>query len=69
MKADRPKSDMQAVPVLSRRMFVDLMLPWVSLGDLYEWWMKASPLAAPAAILSLVVQSNGVLPGPLLPDS
>lgn len=29
--------------------------------------MKANPRAAPAAILSLVVQSNGVLPGPLLP--
>ena len=29
--------------------------------------MKASPLAAPAAIFNLVVQSNGVLPGPLFP--
>lgn len=29
--------------------------------------MQASPRAAPAAILSLVVQSSGVLPGPRLP--
>lgn len=29
--------------------------------------MKATPRAAPAAILSLVVQSSGVLPGPRFP--
>lgn len=32
---ERPKSDTRAFPVLSRRTFVDLMLPWVSLSDLH----------------------------------
>lgn len=34
-KMERPKSDTRAFPVLSRRTFVDLMLPWVSLSDLH----------------------------------
>lgn len=64
---ERPKSDTRAFPVLSRRTFVDLMLPWLSLSDLHVKCMKASPRAAPAAIFSLVVQSSGVRPGPRLP--
>ena len=62
-------SDTQALPDLSMRMFVDLMLPCVSFGVVPEVWTKARPLAAPAAIFSLVDQSNGVLPGPLFPVS
>lgn len=66
-KRERPKSETRALPDLSKRMLVDLMLPWVSLRDLLELWMKSRPRAAPAAILSRVLQSSGVRPGPLLP--
>lgn len=67
MKTERPKSEILALPSLSMRMLVDLILPWVSLRDLQELWMKANPRAAPAAIFNRVVQSNGVRPGPLFP--
>lgn len=66
-KRERPKSETRALPALSSRIFVDFMLPWVSLRDLHELWMKVSPRAAPAAIFSLVVQSSGVRPGPRFP--
>jgi hypothetical protein len=62
-----PKSETRALPALSKRMLVDLMLPWTSLRALHELCINANPRAAPAAIFSLVVQSSGVLPGPLLP--
>ena len=35
--------------------------------DLLQPWRKAKPQAAPAASFNLVVQSNGVLPGPRFP--
>lgn len=66
-KRDRPKSETRGLPELSKRMLVDLMLPWVSLRDLQELWMKSIPRADPAAIFSLVIQSSGARPGPLLP--
>lgn len=35
-KAESPKSETRALPVLSKRMLVDLMLPWVSLRGAQE---------------------------------
>lgn len=46
--------------------FDEVKCPWVSL-DLLKSWRNARPLAAPAASFNLVVQSNGVLPGPRFP--
>lgn len=59
-------SAMQALPEVSTMILDDVRCPWVSL-DLLQPWRKASPLAAPEASFNLVVQSNGVLPGPRFP--
>lgn len=66
MSGARPRSDTEASRSLERRMFEALMLPWVNLVPPTEW-MWAMPLAAPREILTLVSQSSGVLPLPLLP--
>jgi len=33
----RPKSEIQAFPLLSNKTLEDLIFPWASLGDLHEW--------------------------------
>ena len=56
-------SEMQALSVVSTMILDDLRCPWMSF-DLLQPWRKAKPRATSAATFNLVIQSNGVLPGP-----
>ena len=58
MMVVKPMSPMQPWPCESKKMFDDLMFPWMSL-PLFPSWILAKPLAAPVAILNLASQSKG----------
>ena len=62
----KPRSDTQPSKSAERRMFEDLMLPWVNLAP-PSMWICEIPFAAPSDIFTRASQSNGVLPIPLFP--